>query len=387
MSDSKLADRRAKDWFIIALWALAAGVGILDLVYVLDTWWMGSDFQYIVLSVTALVHHRPVSKAFVYPPGMLILASPVILVNMAAAEDLLLVFELPGLAYTFRTMWRLIDKSLFSASAAGLAVALAVSVPYHVFQLENLTLILLPFVAGFYSLLVSRHWLGAGLVLGVSLTIKPMLAPLLLLLLLEKQWKAIAVGIGLPAVTSAIVLAVSSQPGRFVNQARNIVSGNDHGGGINVSGIGALWNVNGSVIVVVRVLLASATVVAVQRIWTGKESRTLRFVWSGEALLAGLLLVFEFTHSFYALLLLPAFVVSLVAHTTIDQVADTRRYGAHPPTSPAGLDCLVAWIAITGNPPLCRDALHIGCGRHGRRSGARFRSVERRLHGEQSHPI
>ncbi len=181
------------------------------------------------------------------------------------------------------------------------------------FQLENLTLILLPFVAGFYSLLVSRHWLGAGLVLGVSLTIKPMLAPLLLLLLLEKQWKAIAVAIGLPAVTSAIVLAVSSQPGRFVNQARNIVSGNDHGGGINVSGIGALWNVNGSVIVVVRVLVAAATVVAVQRIWTGKESRTLRFVWSGEALLAGLLLVFEFTHSFDALLLLPAFVVSLVA--------------------------------------------------------------------------
>ncbi len=97
MSDSKLADRRAKDWFIIALWALAAGVGILDLVYVLDTWWMGSDFQYIVLSVTALVHHRPVSKAFVYPPGMLILASPVILVQHGRrAEDLLLVFELLG---------------------------------------------------------------------------------------------------------------------------------------------------------------------------------------------------------------------------------------------------------------------------------------------------
>ena len=209
-------------------------------------------------------------------------------------------------------MARLPIKRLPSSAIAALALALACS-HQLVFslQLENLTLLLLPFAAAYYSLVAKGRWLGAGLVLGVSLTIKPMLVPFVILLLLERRWKATATAIGVPIVTSALALAVSYQPSHFAHALRGLLSGSGAGGSIGVSAIGATWRFDGVIVGGARLLILLVTIIVVTRIWTCAMPRVTRHVWIGETLIACLLLDSQFTHTFYALLLLPVAFVGL----------------------------------------------------------------------------
>ncbi len=233
----------------------------------------------------------------------------------AALEDLLLIVLVAGFAYTFLAMARLPIKRLSSSSLAGLALALACSGQLvFAFQLENLTLLLLPFVAAFYSLVAKRRWLGAGLVLGVSLTIKPILIPLVILLLLERRWKAAVTAISVPIVTSAVALAVSYQPSHFAHALRGLLSGSGAGGSIGLSGVGATWRIDGVLVGGARLLIVLIAIVIVRRIWTSSRTTVTRHIWIGETLIACLLLASQFTHTFYALLLLP---VAFVGFTDV----------------------------------------------------------------------
>ena len=214
---------------------------------------------------------------------------------------------LPASLYTFLTMARLPIKQLSSSALAGLALAIACSGQLvFALQLENLTLLLLPFVAAFYSLVARRYWFAAGLVLGVSLTIKPMLIPLVILLLLERRWKAVITAIGVPILTSAIALAVSYQPSHFAHALRGLLSGSGAGGSIGLSGIGGTWRIDGFLVGGARIVIVLLTIFIVRRIWTSSRPTVTRQVWIGETMIACLLLASQFTHTFYALLLLPA---------------------------------------------------------------------------------
>lgn len=310
---SKLAHSRLQRVLPVGLWCAAAVAGINDLVHVHNTWWFGSDFQPTVLSVSALFHNHAIVSSYVYPPGLLVLSWPLLLLQHGRrAEDLLLIVLVAGFAYTFLTMARLPIKQLSGSAVAGLALAIACSGQLvFALQLENLTLLLLPFVAAFYSLVARRHWLAAGLVLGISLTIKPMLIPLVILLLLERRWKAAVTAIGVPILTSAIALAVSYQPSHFAHALRGLLSGSGAGGSIGLSGIGGIWRIDGVLVGGARILIVLLTILIVRRIWTSSRPTVTRHVWIGETMIACLLLASQFTHTFYALLLLPAAFVGL----------------------------------------------------------------------------
>ena len=78
---SKLAYPRLQRVLPVGLWCAAAVAGINDLVHVHNTWWFGSDFQPTVLSVSALFHNHPIVSSYVYPPGLLVLSWPLLLLQ------------------------------------------------------------------------------------------------------------------------------------------------------------------------------------------------------------------------------------------------------------------------------------------------------------------
>ncbi len=304
---------------VTALWLTAIVIAAVDLVHVVETWWLGSDFQPTVLSVADLFHRHPIDQAFVYPPGLLIIGAPLILLQHGRQAELaMLGLAVIGIGFSVFGISRMTKIPLSSPQFGLLALLLAVSGNViYVLQLENLTILLLPLAVGFYWLLLSKRWMLAGAVLGLSLTIKPMLLPLLLLLLLEKRWKASALAIAVPAVTSVAALAVSADPKHFLHAALGILSGNSRvTGSIDLSGLGALWGANGAAIGTARVVVVVVAVVAAYRAWARPGSPMERYVIVGEGAIACLLLGFVFTHTFYALLLLPIVALGLTAEST-----------------------------------------------------------------------
>jgi hypothetical protein len=309
-----MVTERLKVQISVGLWAGAAAIGLLDVVKLFHTWWLGSDFQPTVLSVAALFHHHAINAAYAYPPGLLLIAFPLLLVQHGrVAEDGMLLLEILGIAFSLFGLSRITRTRLLSPVFGLLALALSVSGSvFFVLELENLTIFLLPFAVGFYWLLLSRQWMLSGLVLGLSLTIKPMLAPLLLLLLLERQWRATAVAVAIPVLTSAIALGMSAHPQAFLNATLRVLSGNKTAtGNIDLSGIGSLWSINGAVVVTLQVLVVVLAIGVVVRAWTSSIRRATRYLLVGETGIACLLLTFTFAHTFYGLLALPILALGL----------------------------------------------------------------------------
>ena len=64
---------------------------------------------------------------------------------------------------------------------------------------------------------VSHEWL-AGVAIGLTLVVKPLLAPLLLLPLLNRQWRAVVAAIMVPLVFNAAAWPLISDPMNFVTR-------------------------------------------------------------------------------------------------------------------------------------------------------------------------
>lgn len=73
---------------------------------------------------------------------------------------------------------------------------------------SNINGILLLGLAIFLWCTVTNHHWWAGLVLGIAILIKPIFGPLLLISLLQRQWRPFVGAIGIPAVANLIALAI-----------------------------------------------------------------------------------------------------------------------------------------------------------------------------------
>jgi arabinofuranan 3-O-arabinosyltransferase len=149
---------------------------------------------------------------FLYPPSALLLLLPLGALGIAWAGRL---FFLVDLATILAATGLLLH--LFGLRWRGLAGAIAVfglSLAWPViFTIDagNVNGPVLLGLAGFLLAAARQRWLLAGVCLGITLALKPILAPVLLVVVLYRRWKTLGSAIAIPVVFSApLLLAVPS---------------------------------------------------------------------------------------------------------------------------------------------------------------------------------
>ena len=95
-------------------------------------------------------------------------------------------------------------------------------------------------------LAVRNRWTAAGVVLGVTLAIKPMLAPVLIMFLLEKQWKGLVATLAVPTTLVVVSSFILLEPWRFLSEALPFLT-NRHANAMDVqnSAIPAVFRILG----------------------------------------------------------------------------------------------------------------------------------------------
>ena len=296
------------------MWCLFIVVGLFDLYQYYRRGIFGVDFEPAWAAARALLHHRTHWSAFVYPPGCLVFVLPLALLPLHLARLIVYVVQFAGLGFTFWAVTRITRQSLGSRSVAGVACVLAVAGQIGVASnYENLTLILVPLAAAFFLALDRDRPLAAAIVLGISITIKPLLVPLLVVLILHRKWRSVAVVVLIPVVLTGMVIAVSGNPSHFVHDVLTTF-GSNNAASVNMSirGVGIILSFPVWLSAVARVVTGVACAVVCRRLWLHRfGSAGEQAIWLTAPLLVGMILCFTFAWAYYALLFLPLILATL----------------------------------------------------------------------------
>jgi len=307
------------------LWALAIVIGIVDAYRWHHGAGFGFDTQHVWQAGHAILHGGSSWNQFVYPPGCLLLTFPLAALPFKGTEVIIYALQLLGIAYTFWAMTRLTKVSLGSARVAWLAVLLTLTGQLGIAaHYENFTLLLVPLAAAFFLAIGRDRPMAAAVILGLSLTIKPLLIPLLLVLLLARRFRetavAVLIPVGLSAIAVVIIAALNANLSGFVHEVGHTFSGNSSiPWNMTLSAMGKHLHVPVGLSILARVLVVAVSLFANFRIWQRpRRDAGEQAVWLTAPLFVIIILCFSFAWAYYALLLVPLGFISLKQ----DRVAD-----------------------------------------------------------------
>jgi arabinofuranan 3-O-arabinosyltransferase len=149
---------------------------------------------------------------FLYPPSALLLLLPLGALGIVWAGrlfflvDLVTILAATGLLlHLFGLRWRGLAGAI---AVFGLGLALPVTFTLDAGNVNGPVLLGL---AGFLLAAARQRWILAGVCLGLTLALKPILVPVLLVVVLYRRWETLVTAVAIPVVLSApLLLAVPS---------------------------------------------------------------------------------------------------------------------------------------------------------------------------------
>lgn len=275
---------------------------------------LGFDLHYTWLAEQAFVHGgNPYAIAgFFYPPSHLLLALPLAHASFHTIQQSFLVVTILSMVATVVVSAWTIGRRPWGLTSAAATLALSYSgVAGDEVNLENVSAEIALGFAVMLFLASRRHWSAAGIVLGLTLAIKPMLLPLPIVFILVRQWRGLALALGIPAVLNmAAVFALPKGLGAFVPTLLFLLhpSGAYPAFSSALSSIGATQAWPFAVTMALRLLAFAMTLVAATLAWRRIEDFSLRLITSLSAMMLGLYLFGPISEDHYMLTLIPVVV-------------------------------------------------------------------------------
>ncbi|MGO9341372.1 MAG: glycosyltransferase family 87 protein [Acidimicrobiales bacterium] len=285
-------------------------------------------------------------KAFVYPPSCLLLLRPI-----AALTQHQLVTG--GLVATevIATLSVMLTAIAIGARWWGPTAALCVLLVTLTgamrgeMPLENLSI--LGFLAlGLFFLFVLRdHWVAAGVVIGLSLSVKPLLLSVLIVFLLARRWKALGVAVGIPVVLNGVSLAIVTSPGQVLTRLPTLLDRTGPGVVYNSAwvDVARILGIPEAATILIRLVMVVLVVVATWLSWNRMTDPRLRIITATSVLLIGAFLAGTLSEYHFMLTLVPLGMTVFIAGSPMRTVTGIvgiawvmDRWA--PPTSLLGLD-------------------------------------------------
>ncbi len=325
-----------------ALWPIAI-LSVIHRSYVLATnGFITDDFGPVYTAVVNFKLGLPiydgnfnqVDPHYLYPPGGTLLMAPFGYLPVDASRYWFIFFNSVAIILAGYFLLRLFKFSLASVAAPALLLAMFCTETVTntlVFTNINGCLLLLE-VLFFRWLLdgkINHEWL-AGIAIGLTLVVKPLLAPLLLIPLLNRQWRALGMAFLVPLVFNVAAWPLIEDPMSFVTRTvPYILSTRDYFNS-SILGHGVYYGLPMGLILLLRIvfgLLAAGSIWLLYRYYRERDPLFWMLTSSG-VLLIGSWLVLSLGQGYYSMMLFPFLMTVVLVNSTIrNWVAWLAAYG------------------------------------------------------------
>ncbi len=163
----------------------------------------------------------------------------------------------------------------------------------------------------------SREWL-AGIAIGLSLVVKPLLGVLLLLPLLNRQWRALAAAIAVPVAFNAVAWPLVSDRMNFIERTLPYIMSTRDYFNSSVLGNGVYYGLPAWLILALRVLFLALAVASLWLLYRYYRERDQLFwmLTSSGVLLIASWLVLSLAQGYYSMMLFP-FLMTVVLGNSV----------------------------------------------------------------------
>ena len=279
-------------------------------------------------------HFNHVDPHYLYPPGGTLIMAPFGYLPVDASRYWFITFNTIAIVLAAYFLVRLFGYGFKSVALPALLAAMFISesvINTLVFGNINGCILLLEVL--FFRWLLdgnkSHEWF-AGVAIGLTLVVKPLLGPLLLLPLLNRQWRAVVAAIIVPMVFNAAAWPLISDPMNFVTRTvRYIFTTRDYFNS-SIAGNGLYYGLPIWLILLLRIAFGVLAVLSLWLLYRYYRQRDPLF-WmatSSGVLLIASFLVLSLGQGYYSMMLFP-FLMTVVLPNSV-----LRNW--------------VAWLAIYG---------------------------------------
>jgi arabinofuranan 3-O-arabinosyltransferase len=268
-------------------------------------------------------HFDYVDPHYLYPPGGTLLMAPFGYMPVFASHNWFVVINTVAIVVAAYFLVRLFGFGITSvALPAVLAAMFCTESVVNTLVFGNINgCVLLLEVLFFQWLLdgkVSHQW-WAGVAIGLSLTVKPVLAPLLLLPLLNRQWRALVTAILVPVVFNLAAWPLVSDPLDFFKRTVPYIFSTRDYFNSSILGNGVYYGLPMWLIVFLRILFTVLAVVSLWLLYRYYRTRDPLF-WMATS--SGVLLVWSFLvlslgQAYYSMMLFPFLMAVVLPNSVI----------------------------------------------------------------------
>ena len=262
-------------------------------------------------------------KAFLYPPSCLLLFRPL---ASLSEHDLKVV----GLAATVVVAFTAVMVSASAirlrwwglTSAATIFLLSFTQAMTGELGLENVTVLCFLALAVFYYFSIRGRWVLGGVAIGLSLAIKPLLLPVLLVFLLARQWRGLAAAVAVPAALNLLALGLVAHPSQVFSKLPSLLDRTGTGVALNSAWVDVTRTLALPVGVSVTLRVATVVVVIIGTWWAWQvlDDAVLRIVTASSLLLIGAYLAGTLSEYHFMLTLVPLVMTVVLARSPVRTV-------------------------------------------------------------------
>lgn len=268
-------------------------------------------------------HFDYVDPHYLYPPGGTLLMAPFGYLPEYPSRYLFILINTVAILAAWYLLLRMFNYTLSSVAAPALLLAMFCTETVTntlVFTNINGCVLLaeMLFLRWLLDGRIGRQW-WAGAAIGLTLTLKPVLLPLLLLPVLNRQWRALVPAFVIPVVVNAAAWPLVSDPMDFVTRTVPYFLGTRDYFNSSIEGNGVYFGLPTWLIVFLRILFTLLAIGALWLLYRHYRTRDPRF-WLTNS--AGVLLLWSFLVSslaqgYYSMMLFPFLMTVVLPNSLI----------------------------------------------------------------------
>ncbi|MFI6173739.1 glycosyltransferase family 87 protein [Nocardia sp. NPDC051052] len=310
-----------------ALWPFAV-MTVLNRVFIKAVnGFITDDFRPVYQASLDFLNGRPVYTAnfdsvdphyLYYPSGTLLIAPVAWVHDYEKARWLFILLNAAAIILAWYLLLRLFRFTVNSVVAPVLLFAMFMSETVTntlVFTNVNGCILLAEML--FLHLLLKRRDLWAGVVLGLSIAVKPTLAPLLLIALVRGQWKVFITALGVPIVLTAIAWPMSKDPEQFFSRTAPYLFETRDYFNSSIPGNGEYYGLSPWLIWIIRLGMGVLVALSLWLLWRYYRQDELFFVCTASGvLLTAYFLLPSLGQMYYSMMLFP-FLMTVVLRSSV----------------------------------------------------------------------
>ncbi|MDA2891283.1 arabinofuranan 3-O-arabinosyltransferase [Mycolicibacterium sp. BiH015] len=279
-------------------------------------------------------HFNHVDPHYLYPPGGTLIIAPFAYIPEVASRNWFIFFNTVAIILAGYFLLRLFNFTLSSVAAPALLLAMFCTESVtSTLVFGNINGVILLLEVLFFRWLLdgnrSHEW-WAGVSIGLTLVVKPLLAPLLLLPLLNRQWRALVTAVLVPIAFNAAAWPLISDPMNFVTRTVPYIFSTRDYFNSSILGNGLYYGLPMWLIMTLRILIVVIGAVALWLLYRYYRTRD-PFFWmltSSGVVLTTSWLALSLGQGYYSIVLFPFLMTVVLPNSVIRSwVAWLAAYG------------------------------------------------------------